>query len=245
MKSGFYSGRVFHHRHLPRRHSFHYPFFMWFLNLDEIEDTPDIAPWFSPRRFAFSRFQRSDYLGPADQPLHLCVKEKISELTGQAINGTVCGLLNLRTLGLYFSPVNFYFIYDQSDRCTHMLAEVSNTPWNERHYYALDLTTEERPLNHPKQFHVSPFNPMNQTYHWHIEPPGDSTRISIEVHDSRGQVFDATIKLQRHELSRSLIRGQLLKKPAMTAFILFGIYWQALKIYLKKIPYIPYNKEVS
>ncbi|MBN1956855.1 MAG: DUF1365 domain-containing protein [Desulfuromonadales bacterium] len=245
MKSGFYLGRVFHQRHLPRTHRFHYPFFMWFLNLDKIEDTPDITPWFSARRFALSRFQRSDYLGPADQPLHLCVKEKISELIGQPINGTVCGLLNLRTLGLYFSPVNFYFVYDQSDQCSHMLAEVSNTPWNERHYYALDLTTKERPLNHPKQFHVSPFNPMNQTYRWHIEPPGDSTRISIAVHDSRGQVFDATIKLQRHELSRSLIRDQLLKKPAMTAFILFGIYWQALKIYLKKIPYIPYHKEVS
>lgn len=245
MKSGFYLGTVFHQRHLPRGHRFYYPFFMWFLNLDNIADTPEIGRWFSTRRFALSRFRRSDYVGPDDEPLNVSVKKKLEELTGQDIRGTVCGLLNLRTLGLYFSPVNFYFIYDQADRCTHMLAEVSNTPWNERHYYALDLSTEQRPLTHPKRFHVSPFNPMEQTYHWHIEPPGDRAKVTIEVHDSRGHVFDATINLKRHELSRSFIRTQLVKKPMMTAFILIGIYWQALKIYFKKIPYVPYKKEAS
>ena len=113
MKSAFYQGRVFHRRRIPRSHGFSYRFFMWFLNLDELDRVPDLAPWFSCRRFALSRFRRADYLGPPEEPLHVSVKKKMAELTGIPVTGPVCGLMNLRTLGLYFSPVNFYFGYDR------------------------------------------------------------------------------------------------------------------------------------
>lgn len=245
MKSAFYYGTVAHRRYLPQKHQFRYPFFMWFLNLDQIEMIPDVGIWFSVRRFALSRFNRADYLGPDDEPLSVSIKKRMESLTGRPVQGEVCGLMNLRTLGLYFSPVNFYFGYDVDGCCTHLLAEVSNTPWNERHCYAHDLTEKRRPLVNQKQFHVSPFNPMEQEYRWFVDPPKDSTSIRIEVHDQRGHVFDAEIDLKKRDLSRSAIMPELMKRPIMTAFIVVGIYWQALKIFLKKIPYIPYKKEAS
>ncbi len=243
MKSAFYQGRVFHRRRIPRNHGFSYRFFMWFLNLEELDQVPDLAPWFSIHRFALSRFRRKDYLGPAEEPLHVSVKKKMAELTGTPVTGQVCGLVNLRTLGLYFSPVNFYFGYDRQGTCTHLLAEVSNTPWNERHFYAHDLTTSLSPDN-PKAFKVSPFNPVLQHYHWKITPPpAEKTAIRIRVSDPRGQVFEAAVILEKQPLTRKSIRPHLVKKPVMTAFIFAGIYWQALRIWMKHIPYVPYTKE--
>ncbi len=204
---------------------------MWLLNLDQIDQIPDLGLWFSVRRIALSRFRRSDYLGVADEPLHLSVKQKMQELTGKMVTGQVYGLLNLRTFGLYFSPVNFYFGYDHGGNCTHLLAEVSNTPWNERHYYAHDLTLEERPLKNRKDFHVSPFNPMDQAYRWYVDPPTDRARVKIEVHDQRGHIFDAEVVLARQPLSLATIRRPLIKRPAMTVLIMVGIYWQALKLF--------------
>jgi uncharacterized protein len=186
VKSALYQGRVFHHRHTPRHHRFSYRFFMWFLNLDELDRVPDLSPWFSVHRFALSRFRRTDYLGPAHEPLHVSVKKKMADLTGKPVTGPVCGLMNVRTLGLYFSPVNFYFGYDQNHTCTHLLAEVSNTPWNERHCYAHDLSATFSPDN-PKVFHVSPFNPVHQHYQWSVTPPpAHRAAIRIRVDDSPG-----------------------------------------------------------
>ncbi len=245
MTSALYVGRVAHQRFIPREHRFSYPFFMWFLDLEQVDELPDLGRWFSVKRFALSRFLRSDYLGPASEPLHLSVKRRLLELTGVPVKGTVFALLNLRSMGLYFSPVNFYFGYDRDGNCTHMLAEVSNTPWNERHHYAHLLEPGLSRRANSKQFHVSPFNPINQHYRWQIEPPLEQARIVIDVDDDRGHLFRALINLKRQPLTLSSVRQQLLRKPAMTLSVLAGIYWQALRLYLKKVPYVPYRKELS
>ncbi len=241
--SGLYTGIIKHERYLPKEHKFAYPFFMWLLNLDEIHHLPDLGIWFSPRRFALSRFRRSDYLGNPETPLHVAVKQRMEQLTGQKVQGPVYGLLNLNSLGIYFSPVNFYFGYDSTGHCSHFLAEVSNTPWNERHHYSFMLDNGSSHVTHDKQFHVSPFNPDKQIYHWAITPPGDSLAIDIAVDDERGHVFKAILRLSYAPLTLKTVRQQLLKKPVMTGLTLLGIYWQALRIYLKKIPYVPYQKE--
>ncbi len=243
VSSGLCIGTIEHERYLPKEHRFRYPFFMWLLNLDQVASLPDLGIWFSPRRFALSRFRRSDYLGAPETPLHEAVKQRMQQLTGVTVTGEVYGLLNLNTLGLYFSPVNFYFGYNSDGTCSHFLAEVSNTPWNERHHYGFTVNGETLDIRHAKQFHVSPFNPDNQQYHWAITPPGDQLAIDIAVDDERGHVFKAILRLAHKPLTLPVVRRQLLKRPLMTGLTLIGIYWQALRIYLKKIPYVPYQKE--
>jgi len=244
MEPAIYTGTIGHARFIPKSHRFRYPFFMWYLNLDEVEQIPDLGRWFSTRRWALSRFRRSDYLGESSLALADCVRAEMKRLTGVSVEGSVHGLLNLRTLGLYFSPVNFYFGFAGDGTPTHMLAEVSNTPWNERHHYAHLLSGPQTEAANDKAFKVSPFNPRDgQQYRWRIEPPHESVAINLGVHDRRGHIFEAFLKLDRLPFTSTSARRLLLRKPAMTVFILAGIHWQALKLFLKGIPYVPYVKE--
>lgn len=241
MNSAIYSGRVRHRRFLPRQHAFSYPFFMYYLDLDRLDELPRLSPWFSTRGFTLARFVRADYLGDPGIDLGLTVRQRMAELTGEEVRGNTFGLLNLRTLGLYFSPVNFYFGFDTDGRCSHFLAEVSNIPWNQRHHYGYSLEPGTRWLRkQEKLFHVSPFNPLDQMYAWHISIPGKQLELGIDVDDRRGRIFKARLELQRQPLDRSHLRRQVLRKPVMTASIVAGIYFQALKLYLKGVPYVPH-----
>ncbi|MEE4241826.1 MAG: DUF1365 domain-containing protein [Desulfopila sp.] len=243
MNSAIYVGRISHRRYLPKSHSFSYPFFMWYLDLEEVEQLPSMRPWFSATGWAFARFHRPDYFGDEGRPLGDCIKERMTDLTGKEVTGGVYGLLNLRTMGLYFSPVNFYFAFDQTGKLSHFLAEVSNIPWNERHQYGHYVADEALQPQHKKEFHVSPFNHMDQHYSWNIEPPGESLKIELKVDDARGDIFEARLELARVPLAADRIRGLIMKKPVMTGFIVAGIYWQALKLYVKGVPYLGYARE--
>jgi uncharacterized protein len=245
MNSALYVGSIAHRRHIPREHHFQYPFFMWFLALDQLHRLPELGRWFSPTFWALYRFRRNDYLGDPAISLADAVRGRMAELTGRRVEGEVCGLLNLSSLGLYFSPVNFYYGYDAHGQLSHFLAEVSNIPWNERHQYAHFLGDGAREPKHAKEFHVSPFNPIDQRYAWRIEEPGETLAISLNVEDHRGRIFEARLRLNRQPLTRRTVRHQLLRKPVLTAFIVAGIYYQACRLFLKKVPYIPHPKEVS
>lgn len=243
MKSSIYTGSIRHSRQIPRKHRFQYKFFMWFLNLEELDRLPSLGRWFSISKWALSRYHRPDYYGDPSLPLAHAIKKRMEELTGHPVEGQVYGLINMRTLGLYFSPVNFYYGYDRQGNLSHFLAEVSNIPWNKRHQYAHFVADNHLMPDNPKQFHVSPFNPLNQHYRWQIKAPDDTIFVKIDVDDDRGHVFTARLDLERRPLSLESVRKELLKKPAMTLYMIAGIHWQALKLYIKGVPYIAYKKE--
>ena len=236
MQSAIYKGSVYHSRFVPKKHAFNYQIFLMWLNLDEIESLEDSVKGFSASSWAPLRFKRSDYLGNQKQPLKQAVLEKMSELANQSLDGTVFLLGQTRTFGLYFSPVNFYYLQQADGNFSHVLAEVSNTPWNDRHCYLVDLANQQ---DCDKIFHVSPFNPMDMQYKWQISQPEKSLHLTLSCHKDVKH-FVASLNLSRIELNSKSLFRVLVSIPSMTIKTVFGIYWQALKLFIKGVPFYPH-----
>ena len=243
VQSGIYWGDVRHRRFAPKKHGFRYKLMQWGLALDELEDVGKVSRWLSTcERWAPLQFKPSDYLPGYYQPnsdtFASTVLRKMHTLSKTQLHGKVFFLGNIRTWGLFFSPLNCYFLTNEEGLTTHMLAEVSNTPWNQRHYYLvslLELDSQRHIKPTDKAFHVSPFNPMEMQYHWRIRAPKKRALVHIEAHREHLE-FDATLTLTRNTLNRSEIYRVLIKHPVMTLKIVGGIYWQALRLFIKRVP---------
>lgn len=235
IESAIYKGKVYHQRFKPTQHKFDYDIYLFWLKLEsnELEALSSSLTHFSAHDKARVRFKREDYLGDASVSLKQAVLERMTELNnGITLKGDVFMLGQLRMWGLYFSPVNFYYLRNAEGKYTHMLAEVSNTPWNERHHYLVNLDTQD---DTPKAFHVSPFNPMDMTYKWSISQP--SSRLSLAMDCVRDdKQFSAGINLTKFTLDNANLSAALKRIPSMTIKTVAGIYWHALKLLLKRTP---------
>ena len=242
-KSAIYEGWIRHRRHDPVAHEFRYPLFMAYLDLAELPWVLDPYPGWSARRPALARFKRSDYLGSADRPLAECVREAVIERGGAEPAGPIRLLTNLRYFGHTFNPVSFYYCFDEAgERVESVLAEVTNTPWGERHSYLLGRAGSERVIRGEidKAFHVSPLMDMEHTYDWRSTEPNGRIQVHIDSRGPGGSDFDATLSLERLEFSRTSTRHVLARYPAMTMQVMAKIYWQSLRLWLKGAPYFPH-----
>lgn len=248
--SGIYWGNVRHRRFGDITHEFSYQLYMMGLDLDEIPQTTTRSRLFGTQWFNPIRFVESDYLAEkkenvtADEPktLKQRIASKLQQLGGDwAVENRVTMLAQCRCLGVYFSPINCFFCYDETGDCRYMLAEVSNTPWRERHYYLIDMHKE---LKVKKEFHVSPFMDLDMNYLWKIKPPTKRTLVHIESHRS-DKIFDATLALSKQSVTKVNIRKTVLRIPAMTIKVVMGIYFQALKLFLKKVPFVAHPDSAS
>ena len=241
--SAIYEGWVSHRRHSPVRHEFAYRIFMPLLDLDELPEVLDPYPLWSARRPALARLRRSDFLGDPDVPLRDAVAGHLEERLGRRPEGPIRLLAQPRFLGVGFNPVSFLFCHRRSGELDAIVAEVTNTPWGERHAYALDA--RHRPPGADgtaggrlaKRMHVSPFMGTDQEYEWWTSPPGDSLRLGFRNVEAGETVFEASLAMRRRELTPRLMARLPLSYPAMTILNLGRIYSQALQLRLKGAPW--------
>ncbi len=244
MQSAIYEGYLRHRRFTPHAHRFSYAVFMMYLDLDELPEVMAKSPFWSERRWRPVRFQREDFLGPADMPLKEAVIERIREATGREHDGPVRMLANLRYWGFVMNPITCYYCFDRDENLRNIVVEVTNTPWNERQSYVLDCDPEQRfqRIQFQKQMHVSPFNPMDMIYRWCSNDPARVLSLNLETLRNGNSEMDATLALKRREIDNRNLNGILLRHPWMTAKVAGAIYWEALKLWIKRNPFYDHPK---
>lgn len=251
MHSCFYEGQVRHRRFAPREHAFDYRIFYLYLDLDEL-DLVFRKRWFwSTGKPSLAWFKESDHFCQDNTSLKQSIIELVESKTGKCPRGPVRLLTHLRYFGHIFNPVSFYYCFDEQDSSIEaIVAEVNNTPWGERHLYVLpheDSIAKARHLrfNRDKEFHVSPFMPMDIQYEWLFSTPGKTLGVQMENYHEGEKIFDATLGLKRKPINASNCAGMLLRFPFMTLKVILAIYWQALKLLLKKVPIFEHPGKVN
>ncbi|MGI8846441.1 MAG: DUF1365 domain-containing protein [Thermoleophilaceae bacterium] len=244
--SAIYDGWVRHRRHTPVEHGFTYRHSMMLLDLDELPRVLEMRPLYSATGRALARFRRSDYMGDPHRPLADCVRELVQERTGTRPRGPIRLLTTLRTLGHSFNPVSFYYCFGVGgERVDAVVAEVTNTPWGESHSYVLARDGQSGVMRDTmdKVFHVSPFIGMDNHYEWKVTEPGNKLLVHIDERDDSGaQVFDATLSLERHEMTAGRLARVLARFPVTSLRVVTLIYWNALRLKLKGAPYFRHPK---
>jgi DUF1365 family protein len=234
--SAIYEGTIRHRRFAVRAHEMSHRVALVYLDLGELDSLLDgrlIAG-----RPGLVRFRRGDYLGDPHVGLGDAVRMLLERRTGSAPTGPIRLLTHLRTFGHCFNPVSFYYCFTPQDQLDAVVAEVTSTPWGERHSYVLERGGEGTVLagSFAKALHVSPFMGMEQRYTLRAAAPGATLAVHIESHELGTLVFDATLALRRAPLSSRGLASLTARYPVGTLRLLALIYGHALALKLKGVP---------
>jgi DUF1365 family protein len=239
LNSAIYTGWVRHRRYAPRKHSLRYRVFMMLLDLDELDRVFAGTSLWSTKSWALARFKRSDFMGDPKIPLDQAVRERVKQKTGLYPEGPIRLLTNLRYFGFIINPISCYYCFDKKEQLQTIIAEVNNTPWDERHCYVLNCNSasQQQHIRFAKGFHVSPFNPMNIEYDWKSNLPGKSLHIEMQNWREDEMEFDATLALIRKPITGKKLNALIWQYPFMTLKVLGAIYWEAIKLLFKGLPF--------
>ncbi len=250
MKSCIYEGTVRHRRYRPRPNHFQYRLFFMYLDLAELPRLFDAHPLWSCGRPNLAWFKRGDHFGDPRKSMDQAVRDLVEERIGRRPAGPIRMLTHLRYFGHCFNPATFFYCYDRRDqRLETIIVEIHNTPWGEVFCYVLPEARNEHPLaqwrrfRFAKAFHVSPFIDMDIDYDWRFQVPGDRIRVHMIDYQAGSPLFDASLRLQRRPISHQALTRVLFQYPLMTGKVVGLIYFQALRLLLKKTPFYAHPKK--
>lgn len=241
--SYLFAGKVRHRRYGAKPHRFQYRLGLFLLDLEDVPQLSKALPWggaaWGPRSF-----RREDYFQPEVPCLRQAVLDRVEQEIGERPQGSVRLLTQLRSTGYAFNPVSFYLCHDLQGRLQAVMAEITNTPWRERHAYVLAVDPESTNKVHRwsfrKEFHVSPFFGMDQSYHWALRLDGDSLAVTMWNEEGGKRVFDASLVGRLTPALRKQVRRCSWRAPWQGQRLHLAIYWQAFRLWWKRATFHPH-----
>ncbi len=239
ISSGLFVGTLRHRRFSPVRHAFTYPIFMALLDIDRLPQLMQVSRLTSYDRWNWASFHNPDHLGDPSRPLRERLAADAASHGVDLPNGPIFLLTHLRYLGYGFNPVSFFYCLDAAGDVRIVMAEVSNT-FGGTHNYWLRPDPSARTFRSAaaKSLYVSPFLPVDLDYNFALSAPDDRLVAHMDARRDGAVCLDATLSLERRPWSAREIRRALIRHPAMTAGVVAGIHWQALRLWWKGVPLV-------
>ena len=238
--AAIYTGTLRHRRFKPVHHEFTYPLFMVYLDIDRIPELMRVSGYAGYNQWNWASFEERDHFGDPRQPLRRRLAEDASRAGVALPDGPVFLLTHLRYLGYVFNPISFFYCFDKAGELKTVLAEVNSTFGEARNYWLSAknriASAGVRQYRCAKTMHVSPFMPMEMEYDFILTPPADRLIAHMNTLDEGNVVLDATLTLSRRPWTAESLHGALRSHPWMTAKVIAAIHWQALRLFLRKVP---------
>ena len=248
MPNRIYVGNVRHHRLQPVSNRFTYSIYLLMLDLDELENAFARNWFWSGRRFNLAWFRESDHLRSLRRSEQQTLKQLIVEFLaerGVVADGPVRLLTQVRHFGFLMNPASFFYCYDQAGNLRAVVTQVNNTPWGEEYLYLVKSTEPSKSItakNLDKEFHVSPFMPLDMQYDMAYSRPGDKLAVRMSNFSKEGRMLDVVMSLTRREWTAANLNWLLITYPLMSLRVFMAIYFQALKLFLKKVTFYSHPK---
>ena len=244
-----YTGTLRHRRFRPEPHQFTYSLFMAMLDVDRIPETMARSRISSYERFNWASFWEQDHFGDPKLRLRARIAADARENGVELPDGPIYLLTHLRYAGYCFNPISLFYCCDGQGHVGAVLAEVRNTFGESRNYWlwAANRLEGGNSLRYKaeKSLHVSPFMPMELDYVFTLTEPGEKLVAHMETVDGGDALFDATLTLERREWSAANLRRELLRQPWMTAKVIGAIHWEALRLWIKKVPVFTHPAKIA